>query len=92
VQSPQTRWHADTSCVPRLPGVRSVALCVVPPLTFDEWDSTVSVEGYSPKPGEDMQAWQNYVSPRYFETLKIPVYGGRDFSNRDALGAPRRSS
>jgi predicted permease len=72
-----------------LPGVRSVALCIVPPLTFDEWDSTVSVEGYSPKPGEDMQAWQNYVSPRYFETLKIPVYGGRDFSDRDALGAPK---
>jgi predicted permease len=70
-----------------LPGVDSAALCIVPPLTFDEWDSTVSVEGYSPKPGEDMQAWQNYVSPRFFETLKIPVYRGRDFTDRDSLGA-----
>jgi predicted permease len=70
-----------------LPGVSSAALCIVPPLTFNEWDSTVSVEGYSPKPGEDMQAWQNYVSPRYFETLKIPLRAGRDFSDRDALGA-----
>jgi predicted permease len=72
-----------------LPGVPSAALCIVPPLSFDEWDSTVSVEGYSPKPGEDMQAWQNYVSPRYFDTLKIPLYAGRDFSDRDALGAPK---
>jgi predicted permease len=72
-----------------LPGVRASALCVVPPLTFDEWDSTVSVEGYSPKPGEDMQAWQNYVSPRYFESLKIPMYAGRDFTDRDTLGAPK---
>src|SRR5207248_6049746 len=72
-----------------IPGARAASLCVVPPLTFDEWDSGVSVEGYSPKPGEDMQAWQNYVSPRYFETLKIPVYAGRDFTDRDTLGAPK---
>ena len=72
-----------------LPGVTSAALCVVPPLSFDEWDSSVAVEGYSPKPGEDMQAWQNYVSPRYFETLKIPLYAGRDFTDRDTLGAPK---
>lgn len=72
-----------------LPGVTSAALCIVPPLTFDEWDSTVSVEGYYAKPGEDMQAWQNYVSPGYFETLKIPLYAGRDFSDRDSLGAPK---
>jgi predicted permease len=72
-----------------LPGVRSAALCVVPPLTFDEWDSTVSVEGYSAKPGEDMQAWENYVSPGYFETMKIPVYAGRDFTDRDSLGAAK---
>ena len=67
----------------------SAALCVVAPLSFDEWDSTVSVEGYSPKPGEDMQAWQNYISPHYFETLRIGVYAGRDFTDRDVLGAPK---
>ncbi len=72
-----------------LPGVRSAALCVVPPLTFDEWDSTVSVEGYSAKPGEDMQAWENYVSPGFFEALKIPIYAGRDFTDRDTVGAAK---
>jgi predicted permease len=72
-----------------LPGVKSAALCIVAPLNFDEWDSTVSVEGYTPKPGEDMQAWQNYVSPHYFETFRIPLYAGRDFTDRDSLGAPK---
>ena len=71
-----------------LPSARAAALCVVPPLTFDEWDSTVSVEGYPAKPGEDMSPRVNHVSPGYFATLKIPVYQGREFTERDALGAP----
>jgi predicted permease len=65
------------------PGVRSAALAVVAPLSFDEWDSTVTIEGYSAKPGEDVSPWDNYVSPGFFETLKIPLYSGRDFSDRD---------
>ncbi|MGO9012828.1 MAG: ABC transporter permease [Bryobacteraceae bacterium] len=72
-----------------LPSTSSAALCVVPPLTFDEWDSSVTVEGYVAKPGEDMNPRVNYVSPGYFATLKIPVYQGRDFTEQDALKAPK---
>ncbi len=72
-----------------VPGVRSAALAVVAPLSFDEWDSTVTVQGYVAKPGEDMNPWNNYVSPRFFDTLKIPLYEGRDFTVRDTLGAPK---
>ncbi len=72
-----------------VPGVRSAALCVVAPLSFDEWDSTVTVETYAAKPGEDMSPWMNYVSPGFFETLKIPLYAGRDFTGKDNLGAPK---
>jgi len=66
-----------------LQGARSAGLAVVAPLSFDEWDSTVSVEGYSAKPGEDMSPWVNHVSPAFFATLKIPIYAGRDFTDRD---------
>jgi len=72
-----------------LPGAKATALCVVAPLSFDEWDSTVTVEGYSSKPGEDMNPWVNYISPAFFTTLKIPLYTGRDFTDRDTLGKPR---
>jgi predicted permease len=71
-----------------LPGAHAVALCVVPPLTYNEWDSTVTVEGYSAKPGEDMNAWDNYVSPGFFSALKIPMLAGRDFTERDT-GTPK---
>jgi len=78
-----------TDALAALPGANSAALCVVPPLTFDEWDSTVTVEGYLAKPGEDMNPRVNHTSPGYFRTLKIPLYQGRDFTEQDALAAPK---
>jgi len=72
-----------------LPGADSAALCVVPPLTFDEWDSSIAVEGYVAKPGEDMSPRVNHVSPGYFSTLKISLYQGREFTVQDTLGAPQ---
>ena len=72
-----------------LPGVQQAALCAVPPLSYNEWDSTVTVEGYAAKPGEDMNPWFNHVSPGFFEALRIPIYAGRDFTDRDVIGAPK---
>lgn len=72
-----------------LPGVKAAALCIVAPLSFDEWDSTVTVQGYNSKPGEDMNPWVNYVSPAFFATLKIPLYAGRDFTDKDTNSAPK---
>ena len=70
------------------PGVASAAMAMVPLLSFDEWDETITIEGYSAKPGEDMGPWTNYISPGYFATLQIPVLEGRDFTIRDEVGAP----
>ncbi len=72
-----------------LSGVESAALCMVPPLTWDDWDSGFTVEHHAAAPGEDMESYINYVSPGYFETLRIPVYRGRDFRDTDTTGAPK---
>ena len=69
--------------------MKSAALCIVAPLTFDEWDSSIAIEGYSSKPGEDMNPWVNYTSPGFFSALKIPLHTGRDFTDRDVLGTPK---
>ena len=60
----------------------------MPLLDDNEWDSTVTVEGYSAKEGEWVDPHMQFVSPGFFETLKIPVMLGRDFTDRDEKGTP----
>jgi predicted permease len=72
-----------------LPGVNSVALAVIPVLVGWEWDNSVTIEGYTPKQGEDPDPHMQFCSPKFFETLKIPIRMGRDFNPKDALGAPK---
>ena len=64
-------------------GVQSAALASNPVLEDRDWESTVNVEGYVSKPGEDMNPQFNAVSPAYFATLGVPLLDGRDFSDRD---------
>jgi putative ABC transport system permease protein len=70
--------------VTALPGVTSMAYAQIGILEGNEWDSSMSVEGYEPKPGENMNPFCNAVSPRYFKTMQIPLVAGRDFDDRDA--------
>jgi predicted permease len=72
-----------------LPGVTSAAVAVVPLLSFDSWSATITVEGHTSKPGEDMSPYFNYVSPGFFSTLKIPFQSGRDFTAGDTLGGAK---
>jgi predicted permease len=71
-----------------LPGVTSVAAAVVPALTESMWSSTVRVQGYQPKEGEDLNPAVNAVAPGYFATMGMPLVIGRDFRASDAAGAP----
>ena len=72
-----------------LPGVKSAALAVVQILDGNEWDQTVTVEGYAAKQGENVGPHMQFISPRFFETMGIPVLLGRDFTIQDENGAPK---
>ena len=72
-----------TESVAGLPGVTSAALTAVGLLEGNEWDSSITIEGYQAKPGENMSPYCNAVSPGYFATMGIPLLLGRDFTLKD---------
>ena len=67
-----------------IPGVLSVGLAAVRILDGSEWDSGLTVEGYSAsRPHDHPQAFMNKISPNYFATLGVPFVAGRDFTPLD---------
>ncbi len=71
------------SRVRALPGVESAAWGRSLPLTRPSRRG-FRPEGYSRRPGEDLELHLNVVSAGYFETLGIPVLDGRAFDRTDA--------
>jgi predicted permease len=70
-----------------IPGVRSAAICRISPLEGVGANHAVTVEGYWDKPGERRLLWENWVGPKYFETLGTPLLMGRDFKFRETVRA-----
>jgi predicted permease len=67
-----------------IPGVRSVGLASMRILEDNEWDSGMSVEGFTPaKPDEHAEPYMNAIGPNYFATLGVPIIEGRDFTIND---------
>ncbi len=66
-----------------LPGVKAASYTSNQLLAGGTSDSTMSVEGHQAKDGEDMQAYMNWLSPGYFDSMGIPLLEGRDFDRRD---------
>jgi predicted permease len=67
-----------------LPGVETVSLGRIVPLTYGGSNSTsLGVEGYQPRPDEEMVIRYNSVGPDYLETMGIRLVAGRDFTSQD---------
>jgi putative ABC transport system permease protein len=66
------------------PGVESATLAANYPLNLLETRADpVAIEGYEPRPGEDLALLSNTVESGYFRTLRIPLVAGRAFEDRD---------
>jgi len=56
------------------PGVKNVSFEFIVPLSHRGWNGRYAAPGGSPK-----LIWMNSVGPKYFETMRIPLYVGREF-------------
>ena len=70
-------------------GVQFASLAVMPVLKGDEWDSWITVEGYTPKTVQPPDPHMNFISPNYFKTLDVPILAGRDFDALDQHGVAK---
>jgi len=71
--------------VGRLPGVESVGGATILPLSGSIAWGSIAIEGYDPASGQSaIQADFRIASVGYFETMKVPLIGGRFFSDSDA--------
>jgi predicted permease len=66
-----------------LTGVKSASYASNQLLAGGTSDTYMAVEGYQAKDGENMQAFMNYLSPGYFDSMGVPLLEGRDFDRRD---------
>ena len=70
-----------------IPGIANVSFGNAVPLDIGSVPrSDLQVEGYVPGPNEEMTVPSATVAPAFFDTLRIPVLAGRDFTERDDRG------
>jgi predicted permease len=70
-----------------LPGVESAAVARTVPLGFVRMYVDIHAAGAPPSRESAEAVSGNMVSPGFFELLRIPLLGGRDFSETDRDGA-----
>ena len=71
-------------------GVESVAVSQIPLLVNYRVVDGMVVEGYRPRPGEDVEAIRDTVSRDYCRTMGMPLKLGRDFEEQDEMTGAKK--
>jgi predicted permease len=72
-----------------IPGLRSATVSHNGLFSHSDSGDPISVEGYTPKPGEELDSSFDHVSPKYFSTVGIPLLVGREIEPQDSVGGVR---
>jgi predicted permease len=72
-----------------IPSLRAATLSSNGLFSHSESADPISVDGYTPKPGEEMHSRMDHVGPGYFSTVGIPVLIGREIGPQDSGNGPR---
>ena len=74
-----------------LPGVVAASLSANGPLGGSQRISSLSVEGYTAAPDEQVRTNEEVITDRYFETVGLKVIDGRPFGAQDKVEGSRSS-
>ncbi|HEU4767715.1 MAG TPA: ABC transporter permease [Pyrinomonadaceae bacterium] len=73
-----------------VPGVAAASATATLPLSGSSWGRSLTVEGYPVlSVGQAPMIQHSVVTPGYFRTMGIALLHGRDFTDADALEAPK---
>jgi hypothetical protein len=72
-----------------LPQVSTAALASITPVSGSNSTRRMLRVGRPPLAEADRRVWVNVISPGWFATMGTRFVAGRDFDDRDRLGAPR---
>lgn len=72
-----------------IPGVRSVSLSENGLLKGNDSNSPITIEGFTPSNGQEMDANWDHAGPNYFATTGIPIVMGRDIAPEDGISGQR---
>ena len=71
-----------------LPGVEAASFADFVPSGGGRRSTTISVENHTPRPQENMSVLNGVVATDYFKTMGMTLLAGREFTDRDVVGAP----
>jgi len=77
---PPVYWNQVTERLREMPGIQSAAVASTTLMGGWSWNNSVSVNGAPPN---GVLGYFMSVSPRWLETMKIPLIAGRDFRPED---------
>ena len=75
--------------IAHIPGVQLQGTISALPLTPSVGWGSISVEGFHPKPGQELQVDLRLASTDYFRAMQIPLRSGRFFSDHDTLASQK---
>ncbi|WP_031498349.1 ABC transporter permease [Bryobacter aggregatus] len=70
------------------PGILKVGIANIDKMNGNEWDSTVTVEGFKHDAGKMPGPYFDAVTPGYVETMGMKILQGRDFRDSDFTNEP----
>jgi predicted permease len=82
-------YNEIESRVAHLPGVIAEGLVSALPLTGEVGWGGISVEGYTPPPGQELQVDIRIASTDYFRAMGVPLRKGRYFTEDDTADKPQ---